>query len=161
VDRIDRLSRRINAAAEILLAVLGGVMVLVVAAQVFCRYLLNHSLFWSEELARYLLVWLTFLGATVAYRRGLHPSVDFLYARVASGVARMMRLASTLAAMLLFGVMTVGGTQFAHFIRTQISPALQVPKWTVMLVVPLSGALLILHTLALSAKRPEGAPRDD
>jgi len=160
VDRIDRLSRRVNAAVEMLLAALGGTMVLVVAVQVFCRYLLNHSLFWSEELARYLLVWLTFLGATVAYRRGLHPSVDVLYARAAPGPARAMRLVAALAALLLFGVMTVGGAQFAHFIRTQISPALQVPKWTVMLVVPLSGALLILHTLAMSLTRPKGASRD-
>lgn len=160
MERIDRLSRRLNAAVEASLALLGGTMVLVVAAQVFCRYLLNHSLFWSEELARYLLVWLTFLGATVAYRRGLHPSVDVIYARLASGPARAMRLAGGLAALLLFGVMTIGGAEFAHFIRAQISPALQVPKWTVMLVVPLSGGIMILHTLALSLAHPKGASRD-
>ena len=72
---IDRFSRRTNTVIEQSLLGLGILMIGVVAAQVFFRYVLNHSLFWSEELARYILVWLTFLGASVAYRRGVHPRV--------------------------------------------------------------------------------------
>ena len=47
------------------------------------------------------------------------------------------------------GVLTVYGFQFAHFVRAQISPALQIPKWTVLVVLPLSGAILCLHTVTL------------
>ncbi len=146
MKRIARISRQINRAIEWSLAGIGLAMVVVVAAQVFCRYVLNHSLFWSEELARYLLVWLTFLGATVAYHRRVHPSVDMLQARVGPQTARAMTIAGYLAALFFFGVLTVYGMQFAHFVRAQISPALQIPKWTVMLVLPLSGTLLCLHT---------------
>ncbi|MDJ0669068.1 MAG: TRAP transporter small permease [Desulfobacterales bacterium] len=146
---IRQLSRRVNQTVEWGLAGLGLVMVVVVAAQVFCRYVLNHSLFWSEELARYLLVWLTFLGATVAYHRRAHPSIDMLQARVAPSVARAMTIAGYLVALLFFGVLTIYGFQFAHFVRAQISPALQIPKWTVLVVLPLSGAILCLHTWAL------------
>ncbi len=146
MKRIAKLSRRINRAMEWSLAGIGLVMVVVVAAQVFCRYVLNHSLFWSEELARYLLVWLTFLGATVAYHRRVHPSIDMLQARLGPPAARTMTIAGYLAALFFFGVLTVYGLQFAHFVRAQISPALQIPKWTVMLVLPLSGTILCLHT---------------
>ncbi len=146
MKRIARISRQINRAIEWSLAGIGLVMVVVVAAQVFCRYVLNHSLFWSEELARYLLVWLTFLGATVAYHRRVHPSVDMLQARMGPRAARAMTIGGYLAALFFFGVLTVYGMQFAHFVRAQISPALQIPKWTVMLVLPLSGTILCLHT---------------
>ena len=146
---IRQLSRRVNQTVEWGLAGIGLVMVVVVAAQVFCRYVLNHSLFWSEELARYLLVWLTFLGATVAYHRRAHPSIDMLQSRVAPSVAHGMTIAGYLVALLFFGVLAVYGFQFAHFVRAQISPALQIPKWTVMVVLPLSGAILCLHTAAL------------
>ena len=146
---IRQLSRRVNQTVEWGLAGLGLVMVVVVAAQVFCRYVLNHSLFWSEELARYLLVWLTFLGATVAYHRRAHPSIDMLQARVAPPVARAMTIVGYIVALLFFGVLTVYGFQFAHFVRAQISPALQIPKWTVLVVLPLSGAILCLHTWSL------------
>jgi TRAP-type C4-dicarboxylate transport system permease small subunit len=146
MPRLVDISRRINRAAEWSLAGIGLVMVVVVAAQVFCRYVLNHSLFWSEELARYLLVWLTFLGATVAYHRRAHPSIDMLKSRVGPTVGRLMAIAGYLAALLFFGVLTVYGLQFAHFVRAQISPALQIPKWMILLALPVSGAILCLHT---------------
>ena len=158
--RIAKLSRRINRAMEWSLAGIGLVMVVVVAAQVFCRYVLNHSLFWSEELARYLLVWLTFLGATVAYHRRAHPSIDMLQARVGPRAARAMTIAGYLAALFFFGVLTVYGLQFAHFVRAQISPALQIPKWTVMLVLPISGTILCLHTWVLLIEALKGRPLD-
>ncbi len=146
MPQLADISRTINRAVEWSLAGLGLSMVVVVAAQVFCRYVLNHSLFWSEELARYLLVWLTFLGATVAYHRRAHPSIDILQARVGPKAGRAMAVAGYLAALMFFGVLTVYGLQFAHFVRAQISPALQIPKWIVMLALPLSGTILCLHT---------------
>lgn len=157
---IAKVSRRVNQAVEWGLAGIGVVMVVVVAAQVFCRYGLNHSLFWSEELARYLLVWLTFLGATVAYHRRVHPSIDILQARVGPAAARAMTIAGYLVALFFFGVLTIYGLQFAHFVRAQISPALQMPKWIVMLALPLSGTILCLHTCALLIQAFKGRPLD-
>jgi TRAP-type C4-dicarboxylate transport system permease small subunit len=145
---ILEVSRRVNRSIEWGLAGIGLVMVVVVAAQVFCRYVLNHSLFWSEELARYLLVWMTFLGASVAFHRRVHPSIDILHVRAGAGLRRVMTVAGYVAAMLFFTVLTVYGLQFTHFVRHQISPALQIPKWTVMAVLPLSGTILCLHAWA-------------
>jgi len=145
---IGRISHRINAVVEQSLFGLGALMIVIVAAQVFFRYVLNHSLFWSEELARYILVWLTFLGATVAYRRGVHPRIDLFSHRLGSRGARAMRIAAHLAAMAFLGVLIVYGAQFAYFVRLQISPALQIPKWTVMLVLPISGVVMLLHAVA-------------
>lgn len=158
--RIGEISRQVNRSVEWGLAGMGLVMVAVVTAQVFCRYVLNHSLFWSEELARYLLVWLTFLGATVAYHRRVHPSIDMLQARVGPAVSRAMTIAGYLVALLFFGVLTVYGLQFAHFVRAQISPALQIPKWTVMMVLPLSGTILCLHTWVRLLEAVKGRPID-
>ncbi len=148
IHQIDRISRRINAVVEQSLLGLGGLMIGIVAAQVFFRYVLNHSLFWSEELARYILVWLTFLGATVAYRRGVHPRIDLFAHRLGFQGARVMRIGAHLVAMAFLGVLVVYGAQFAYFVRLQISPALQIPKWTVMLVLPISGMIMLLHAAA-------------
>ncbi len=157
---IRKLSRQVNRTVEWGLAGLGLAMVVVVTAQVFCRYVLNHSLFWSEELARYLLVWLTFLGASVAYHRGVHPSIDMLQTRVGPIAARAMTIAGYLVALLFFGVLTVYGLQFAHFVRAQISPALQIPKWIVLAILPASGAILCLHTVARLLDLVHGRSRD-
>lgn len=156
---LERLSRRTNAVVEQALFGLGALMVGVVAAQVFFRYVLNHSLFWSEELARYILVWLTFLGASVAYRRGAHPRIDLLASRSNPRRERTLRIGAHLVAMAFFLLLVIYGAQFAYFVRLQISPALQLPKWIVMLVLPVSGLLMLLHALAaiLTAIRERGA----
>jgi TRAP-type C4-dicarboxylate transport system permease small subunit len=148
---LDGLSRRTNALVEQGIFGLGAAMVVVVAAQVFFRYVLNQSLFWSEELARYILVWLTFLGASVAYRRSAHPRIELFSARLGAPAARNLRIASHLVASAFFGLLVVYGAQFAYFVRLQISPALQLPKWIVLLVLPASGLLLMLHAAAAIA----------
>ena len=141
------LSRRVNSFVEALVALMGMGMVAIVGSQVFARYALNHSLFWSEELARVLLIWLTFLGATSAYYRGAHPGVDALVSRVGPRLQRRIRPLVHLAGMVLFGVMLVYGIEFAYFVRLQITPALGLPKWIPMAVVPLSSLIFILHCL--------------
>ena len=148
---LDNLSRRVNRMAEQALCGLGAAMIGVVAAQVFFRYVLNQSLFWSEELARFLLVWLTFIGATVAYRRNAHPRIHLFSGRTGPRAGRAMRIGMHLVALVFCALLAVYGAQFAFFIRQQISPALQLPRWTVMLVLPASGALMMLHAVAAIA----------
>jgi TRAP-type C4-dicarboxylate transport system permease small subunit len=59
-----------------------------------------------------------------------------------------MRIGAHLVAMAFLGMLVVYGAQFAYFVRLQISPALQIPKWTVMLVLPISGMIMLLHAAA-------------
>lgn len=144
---LNRLSSSVNQAVEYLLFVLGFSMALVVALQVFFRYVLNNSLFWSEELARFLLVWLTFLGASAAYRRGVHPGIDVFFSRMPTVMQRISMILVHLSSLFLFGVMIFFGCRFAWFVRSQISPALHMPKWIIMSIIPASGTLLAIHGL--------------
>lgn len=157
---LEKLSRSINNKVEITLFVLGFSMAVIVALQVFFRYVLNQSLFWSEELARYLLVWLTFLGASAAYRRKVHPGVDILSSRMPARLQKTFAVIVHLVSLGLFGVMIVYGCQFSHFVRLQISPALYIPKWIIFSIIPISGVLLALHAVNF-LMRDLGKTRDD
>ena len=53
----------------------------IVTAGVFFRYVLNDSLSWSEELAKYAMLWLVFLGAPIALRLGVHPNIEIIISR--------------------------------------------------------------------------------
>ncbi|MEH0021689.1 MAG: TRAP transporter small permease [Desulfobacter sp.] len=148
LEVLNRVSHGLNRRIRAVVCAMGMAMALVVAAQVFCRYVLNHSLFWSEELARLLLVWLTFLGATVAYYHKAHPGVDGLYLRLPVRWQKRAAVVSLLAGLCLFGVMIVSGIKFAWFVRLQITPAMNLPKWVVMAVVPAAGMIFTVHALA-------------
>lgn len=158
---LERLSCSINHWIEFLLFGLGSAMALIVAAQVFFRYALNQSLFWSEELARYLLVWLTFLGASVAYYRQAHPGVDVLYAKMPDMIRKSSAVFIHLASIALFSVMIFYGCKFAYFVRLQISPALYLPKWMIVSIIPLSGLILILHGITFLFKELQRGNRDN
>ena len=149
---IERVSIACNRYAEYLLLLLGVSMTATVILQVFCRYVLNHSLFWSEELARYLLVWLTFIGATVAYHRNMHPGVDILFKRLDRSSRDRIRQIVHLVSLVFFLVMIWYGCTFAYFIRVQTTPALSLPKWLIFSIIPISGALLSLHGAAFLLK---------
>lgn len=140
-----KVSFHLNKAVEYLLFGFGLSMTLLVATQVFFRYVLNQSLFWSEELARFLLVWLTFLGASCAYYRRVNPGVDFLYARMPALLKKASSILTHSVSIGLFSVMIIYGYQFAWFVRAQITPALQIPKWIVLCVIPVSGSILLFH----------------
>lgn len=152
VSLLDRLSTALNARIEKSLFVIGFGMATVVAVQVFFRYVLNHSLFWSEELARFLLVWLTFLGASAAYHRRAHPGIDTLSRLLPARLKKAAVICVHLASLTLFAVMIIYGCQFSWFVRLQISPALHLPKWIVYSMVPVSGSVLLLHGLVFLIK---------
>ena len=66
------------------------VLALVVFYQVFTRYVLNDAAGWTEEIARYLLVAMTFLGGAMAVRRNTHIQVDFLYRYLPPAPSRVL-----------------------------------------------------------------------
>ena len=127
---------------------------------VFSRYVLNEQAKWSEELARYLLVWLTFLGASVAYRRNMHPGIDIVYAQMPVPIQRMISIFIHFISTALFGVMICYGIQFSYFVRLQISPALNLPKWMVFSIIPLSGIIFMIHGITFLVDEIRGKDRD-
>lgn len=145
---IEKLSVIINKGVEYLLFFLGILMATIVGAQVFSRYVLNHSIFWSDEAARFLLIWLTFLGAGVAYRNQGHASIDIVYSRLPATGRKVAAIATDLLTLAFAGVMIVYGYKFSYFVRMQISPALFMPKWIPHSVIPIGGAILGIHALA-------------
>jgi TRAP-type C4-dicarboxylate transport system permease small subunit len=147
-EKLDLISRQINGWVENLVCTMGILMAVIVAAQVFSRYGLNYSLFWSEELARFLLVWITFLGASVAYFYNAHPGVDAVYRHLPLKLQRWSTLVVHVVSLCLFSVMVINGAGFAWFVRLQITPALSLPKWIIMGVVPVSGVIFWVHGLA-------------
>lgn len=107
--------------------VLFWMLALVVFVQFFTRYVLNDSIGWTEEIARYLLVIVTFSGSALAVRRNTHISVEFFYrylpqagARALSGFVDLLRIG-------LFAVMTGLCIQLAGNTR-QMMTSIDVPK---------------------------------
>jgi len=143
LNSLDRVFR-------IFLAALMALLVLSVTWQILSRYLLAEPSSWTEELARFLLVWIGVLGASYAYREKMHLGIDLLSQRLHGTRAFILEAFVNLVVMLFaIAVMIVGGIRLVLMTweLNQISPALGIPMAWVYAVVPLSGTLIVLYAL--------------
>jgi TRAP-type transport system small permease protein len=144
---VRRWSEWAGWATEMLLCLIGSTMALLIGVQVFSRYVLNHSLFWSEEVARICLVWITFLGGSAAYRRHAHLGIDFFVKHLPLRLQRASEFLVLVASLIFFAVLIFYGTVFVWFVSAQKTAALGLSTALPYLVIPVGGALFFLHGL--------------
>jgi TRAP-type C4-dicarboxylate transport system permease small subunit len=136
------LDRLLDGVTILILAVL----LAVVGVQIFARYVLNHSLYWSEELARYLFIYLVFLGAAVALRRDGHIRVSFLVERLPAGLQRAAAVLVDLVVLVFAGTVLWQSARLAAMVWTVPTAAMLVP-WTFVYL----GILLGMAAATLAA----------
>ena len=155
--RLLSCSEHVNSLVEKLLLVSGIAISLILFIQVVARYL-GHSLSWSEEIGRYLLVATTFLGATVAYKRAHFIGLAGFGARFGLLVEQIIMRGLQLLNLGCFSLITWYGAIYTVNAWDQTSTAVQMPMSLPIAVVPLSGAIFLLHILADMTKRKQVAP---
>jgi TRAP-type C4-dicarboxylate transport system permease small subunit len=119
----------------------------IVFSNVFFRYFLHIGLGWTEELARYLQVWMTFLGATVAVKRWSHFQLTIVDQVIPAGVRRYTRIFAILVVMTLAAMMVKHGIDITRFTWNQTSPVLGWPIGYLYLMSPVCGVLMMLYAL--------------
>lgn len=124
-----------------------SVMILVSLLQVFFRYVLNDSLTWSEELARYLFVWTAFLGSIIALHRGLHIDVDVLTSIVGKKTKTCLALLAKACVIALLLVLTVYGWRIVMLTWDAPSAALRIPMALVYMAIPLGAMGMLVVTV--------------
>ena len=134
-----------------LVALLMGLSVLNVVWQVFTRYALRSPSSYTEELARYLLIWVGLLGAAYAMGRGMHLAIDLVPSHLREAGRRRLRIAAGLL-VLAFALsgMVYGGARLVWltFALGQRSAALRIPLGCVYLAIPIAGLLMGFYAVA-------------
>lgn len=144
IARISRLSEK---AVRYMLVGIVAVMTIIIIIQVFLRYLFLFSLSWSEEVARYLMIWASFLGASLALKYGLHVGVEFFIYRAAERRKRIIAMVARCSMLLFLIFFTIGGFQVAWAVRDQDSPALVFSMLYAYLAAPVGGIFMIIQLL--------------
>jgi C4-dicarboxylate transporter DctQ subunit len=152
---VKRLGDLVESIAGVLLAV----VVVIVLVQVFGRYVLQMSLSWPEELARYVLVWLMIFGAAAAAAARSQIVVDTFLELVPARVRRILEAVSALAGLVavLLLVWTSQSLLSGPASRST-SPATGIPSFWIYLAIPIGGALLALFALSELVRLLRGEP---
>lgn len=126
--------------------VLFGALVLLVAWQVFTRLVLEHPSAWSEELARYLFIWMSLIGIAIAVGEKADVIMDFVVERLPLKLQRAADAIAHLSTLAFVSyVMIYGGAQLVRMAWGQTNPLLPVTQGQLYLVLPLSGVILAFY----------------
>ncbi|MEN8120981.1 MAG: TRAP transporter small permease [Bacteroidota bacterium] len=146
---MDKLKLKIDKFIEIALISLMSAMVLTILWQVITRYLFNSPSEYTDELSRYLLIWMGLLGAAYVTGQKAHIALDF-FAKKFFGNNKKLEISIQLLILVFTTVIfLVGGGMLVYITLSlgQISSALNLPLGYVYLIVPVSGILIIFYTI--------------
>jgi TRAP-type transport system small permease protein len=133
------------------LILLLGAMSVIVFTNVASRYLTGDSIPWAEEVARHMMIWLTFLGCGLVLRSGGHIAIDNLQDALSARAARWLRAFIVACVAAFFLVLMYVGCLYVQRTLFQLTAATQIPFGYIYLAMPVGCALTLVH-LALVAR---------
>ncbi|MGQ0578277.1 MAG: TRAP transporter small permease [Betaproteobacteria bacterium] len=131
-----------------LLAALLGFITVGVFIQIMLRYVFSTSFLWGEELSLFAFIWCIYLGAAICVRRRSHFAFDFLAGLLSGRAAALQRLLVDLVVTGIAAILVVDGWTYAQLSIQRLSPALGVTLLVPTVIIPVSGALMILAIVA-------------
>lgn len=142
------MRKTIDQLVEPILAFLMAAIILLLFVSVCARYLFLAPFTWAEEIARLLLVWVSFLGAYLAHRYGQHIAVTAILDHMAPTPRLIARLAAAALVLALMAVLSWFGTRYALAFMTTHSQLLGIPIGLVYAAMPVSAALICIDIVA-------------
>lgn len=133
------------------LSLIMGVMVLNVLWQVFTRFVVGIPSSFTDELARYLMIWVGVLGAAYISGKRMHVAIDLLPKKLnKKGQTNIKIVVNWIIIIFSFFAFVIGGIRLVYITSSleQYSPALQIPLSLVYFVIPISGILIIFYKLS-------------
>lgn len=142
----------------VMLLILGLVMTVTILLQVFFRFVVYVPLPWSEELARYLMIWMGMLGSVVALHEGRHIGIQVLVERLSARTRAWVTMLVKLTMIAFLGIILKEGLGLALFNMDQRSAAMEIPMLIPYAAIPAGAAMMIVDILADLMPAPLSAP---
>ena len=144
------MRQKIDTFIASLLTLIMGLMVINVLWQVFTRFIMSNPSSFTDELARYLMIWVGVLGAAYVSGKNMHVAIDVLSNKLTEKKQRNLSLIVH-GIVILFSllVLVIGGFRLVYItaVLNQNSPALHIPLAVVYAVIPISGLLIIYYKI--------------
>ena len=150
MKKFEFIFNTVNKILEWFLIIIFALLVLDVLFQVFSRYLLGTSFTWTEEFARFSLIWMTILGAAYLNAKKEHLSMDFLYQKLSVANKRKTSiLIEVFIFLFALIVMVIGGINLVYTTLhlEQLSGTLRIPLGYVYAIMPFSGFLIMSFSI--------------
>ena len=127
--------------------VFSAIMVVTVLLGVIFRYILHNSLSWSEELARYMMIWAALLSISVGIKYKEHVGIHLILRKLPMGIARFINILVNLIILFFLGVLSYKGLIVTIKALPQLSLGLGISMFWPLLSIPVAGVLAIIQQI--------------
>lgn len=144
------MRKKIDKGIAAFLSIIMAIMVVNVLWQVFTRFVLNNPSSFTDELARYLMIWVGILGAAYVSGKNMHVAIDLISGKMNKRNQQKLTIfIHSIVIVFSLVVLVIGGFRLVYItvVLNQNSPALHIPLAAVYMVIPLSGLLIIYYKL--------------
>lgn len=148
MEGMNRLRGALDSILGTVTVFLFALMTVVGTYQIMTRYFFNRPSTVSEELLTYSFTWMSLLAAAYVFGRRDHMRMSFLADKITGSKKRGLEIGIEILIFLFAGiVMLYGGISITRLTMSQITASLQIPMGYVYLVVPISGALIMIYNI--------------
>jgi len=151
---LEKINKKAKKLADLLekvtaipLIIVGGVMFSIVIIGTFYRYVLNSPLLWAETAARYLMIWLALVAASISLKRREHIGVEFFVKKLKPGFRKIVKLITNLFILYFLYILLKEGWILALKSKSQTSFALNMSMFWPLLSVPVSAFFTIIQLI--------------
>ncbi|GMQ57635.1 hypothetical protein AN1V17_20300 [Vallitalea sediminicola] len=141
----------LNNLEEYILIIIFPIMTITVFISTIFRYFKLGAIPWSEELARYLMIWIAYIGASLGIKKNAHLGVEIVVNKLPKklkAASKYLRIAIIL--MFNFLIITFSFKIINHQMNIgQLSPALAIPIWYAYLAIPVGALLMIIRSIQM------------
>jgi len=149
IKKISNILNRING---LLLVVILGSAITVGILQVFCRYFLLSSLMWSEEIMRFMLLWLVFIALPIGVKSKRHISLNIILGKVSPEIKKWMEIVINLIGIIVIIILLPHSIKVVTLGRLQRVASINIPFSYVYIVVPISLFITVFNFIELIVK---------
>jgi TRAP-type C4-dicarboxylate transport system permease small subunit len=144
-SKLHKISNILQDVINYLVVIIFAIMIISCIMQVFTRYVLNSSVFWTEELARFTYIWCSLLGASICTKKRSHATVTVILNALPKSIKKVFMVTIQFLIMIAAVIMVVYGWQMVKMTYSQPSPALGLSMGIFYGSVPVAGALIFVQ----------------
>jgi len=146
---MDSFRKLIDNFEKYLVITILGIMSILVIWQVAARFIFSSPLSWTEEVARYLMIWLTFFGGSIGVRRGAHVGVEIALRLLPKGYKKIGQMIGHIMGLIFILIIIIFGFKVVRMqiLMGQTSPAIGIPIWWAYLGVPVGSIFMFIRML--------------
>ena len=147
MKKLRQISDTVEKLTRFIIVITFSIMIIACVLQVYTRYVLNTSLSWTEELARFTFIWTNLLGASLCVKYNAHATVTAVFEILPHKIKQYVLVFIQLVILAVSYVLIVPGIQFTMQVSRSVSPAMKLSMGLIYGAVPITGIFIVLYTL--------------